>query len=214
MLAALTTNVTRFFREPHHFEHLRRQVLPPLAEAARQGGRVRFWSAACSNGAEAFSIALTVLAVMPDAPSLDVKVLATDIDPNMIAEGNRGVYSDTMIQPVPADLRLRWFTPSRDADGKTWTVGDELRALVAFRELNLVGSWPMRGKFDAIFCRNVVIYFEDETQVRLWSRFAPYLMPGGRLYIGHSERLTGPAAALFASEGITTYRLKRGGREK
>ncbi len=214
MLAALTTNVTRFFREPHHFEHLRRHVLPPLVESARRGGRVRLWSAACSNGAEPYSIALTILSVLPDAASLDIKILATDIDPNMIAEGSAGIYSDAAMQPVAADLRLRWFTASRGAEGKSWTAGDALRTLVAFRELNLVGQWPMRGKFDAIFCRNVVIYFEDDTQARLWSRFAPQLQPGGRLYIGHSERVSGPAAAVFETEGITTYRLKQKDRGK
>jgi chemotaxis protein methyltransferase CheR len=214
MLAALTTNVTRFFREPHHFEHLRKNVLPPLVEAARRGARIRLWSAACSNGAEPYSIGLTILSVMPDAPSFDVKVLATDIDPNVVAEGNRGVYSDALLQPVPADLRLRWFAATRGEDGKTWTAGEALRSLVVLRELNLIGHWPMRGKFDAIFCRNVVIYFEDETQARVWNRFAPYLTPGGRLYIGHSERLSGPAAALFDGDGITTYRLKEGARKK
>jgi chemotaxis protein methyltransferase CheR len=214
MLAALTTNVTRFFREPHHFEHLRKEVLPPLFQRVRRGGKIRIWSAACSNGAEPYSIALTILSVMPDAASFDIKVLATDIDPNMVAEGTRGVYGDTLLQALPADLRLRWFAATRGEDEKTWSAGEDLRSIVVFRELNLIGTWPMRGKFDAIFCRNVVIYFEDETQVRLWSRFAPYLAPGGRLYIGHSERLTGPAAALFESEGITTYRLKEGASPK
>lgn len=214
MLAALTTNVTGFFREPHHFEYLRKHVLPPLVEVARRGGRVRFWSAACSNGAEPYSIGLTLLSVMPDAVSFDIKVLATDIDPNMVAEGSRGVYSDALLQPVPADMRLRWFTATRDDEGKAWTACEALRSLVVFRELNLIGHWPMRGKFDVIFCRNVVIYFEEETQARLWGRFTPYLAPRGRLYIGHSERLSGPAAALFDSEGITTYRLKDGARKK
>ncbi len=214
MLAALTTNVTRFFREPHHFEHLRKQVLPALVETAKRGGRVRLWSAACSNGAEPYSIALTVLSVLPTAQSYDIKVLATDIDPNMVEEGSSGIYSDTALQPVPSDLRLRYFTASRSAEGKTWQAGEALRSLITFRELNLIGAWPMRGKFDAIFCRNVVIYFEDATQARLWSRFVPHLMPGGRLYIGHSERLSGPAAPLFENEAITTYRLKEGTQKK
>lgn len=210
MLAALTTNVTRFFREPHHFEHLRRHVLPPLIEHAKRGGRVRFWSAACSNGAEPYSIGLTILSVLPEAPNYDIKILATDIDPNMVAEGRAGAYSDALMEPVPADQRLRWFSPSRREEGKVWTAGDALRTLIAFRELNLIGNWPMRGKFDAIFCRNVVIYFEDDTQARLWSRFAPQLNPKGRLYIGHSERVSGPATRYFESEGITTYRLRQG----
>jgi chemotaxis protein methyltransferase CheR len=213
MLAALTTNVTRFFREPHHFEHLRKQVLPPLIEKAKRGGRVRFWSAACSNGCEPYSIALTVLSVLSDAANYDIKILATDIDPNMVAEATAGVYSDTLMQPVPSDQRLRWFSAERGAEGKIWTASDTLRSLISFRELNLIGNWPMRGQFDAIFCRNVVIYFESDTQAKLWSRFAPQLSPGGYLYIGHSERVSGPATSLFENEGITTYRLRQGARK-
>jgi len=214
MLAALTTNVTRFFREPHHFEHLRKQVMPRLIEAAKNGGRIRLWSAACSNGAEPYSMALTVLSAFPAATAFDVKILATDIDPNMIAEANVGIYKDGALQPVPADLRIRYFTAIRGDDGKMWQAGDALRSLITFRELNLVGNWPMRGKFDAIFCRNVVIYFEEDTQARLWSRFMPLLVPGGHLYIGHSERLSGPVAQMFESDAITTYRLKEGDRAK
>jgi chemotaxis protein methyltransferase CheR len=213
MLAALTTNVTRFFREPHHFDYLRKMILPPLVDSARRGGRVRFWSAACSNGAEPYSIALTILSVLPNANSYDIKVLATDIDPNMIAEGAAGTYADSLMAPVPVDARRQWFTPERTQDdGAVWTANTILRSLVVFRELNLIGNWPMRGKFNAIFCRNVVIYFEEETQARLWSRFVPLLVPGGHLLIGHSERVTGPAAEAFENAGITTYRAKEGGQ--
>jgi chemotaxis protein methyltransferase CheR len=214
MLAALTTNVTRFFREPHHFEHLRKTVLPPLIERARNGGRVRFWSAACSNGCEPYSIALTILSVLPNAASYDIKVLATDIDPNVLAEGAAGTYSDQVLAPVPADQRQHWFTASRTKEGKSWTANETLRSLIAFRELNLIGNWPMRGSFDGIFCRNVVIYFEERTQAELWSRFVPQLTSGGYLYIGHSERVTGPSAGSFENEGITTYRLKAGANRK
>ncbi|WOJ88492.1 protein-glutamate O-methyltransferase [Methylocapsa polymorpha] len=213
MLAALTTNVTRFFREPHHFEHLAKQVLPPLLDAARHGERVRLWSAACSSGQEPYSIALTVLSLMPDAGRFDVKVLATDIDPNMLDEGQRGTYAESVLEAVPATMRARWFAPTgggaRGDASRAYCVGEALRELVAFRELNLIGPWPMKGLFQAIFCRNVAIYFDEETQAKLWSRFAPMLLPGGRLYIGHSERVTGPAAALFENEGVTAYRLRR-----
>jgi len=213
MLAALTTNVTKFFREPHHFDHLARNVLPPLVEAARRGAKVRLWSAACSNGQEPYSIALTLLSVMPDAARYDVKVLATDIDPNMLKEADRGVYSEAAVAAVPAALRARWFfrVPGKGDRGKEpeeLKVADNVRALVSFRELNLVGTWPMKGLFHAIFCRNVAIYFTEETQRALWSRFAPRLEPGGTLYIGHSERLTGPAADAFETDGITTYRSR------
>jgi chemotaxis protein methyltransferase CheR len=210
MIAALTTNVTRFFREPHHFEHLKEVVLPPLIAAARRSQPIRIWSAGCSSGPEPYSIALTMLSLMPDAPRFDVKVLATDIDPNVLAAGRAGIYDDEALTPIPAALRQRWFTPTEGRGSKTYGANDELRGLVAFRELNLIGTWPMRGRFQAIFCRNVVIYFDLETQSKIWSRYLPLIAPGGYLYIGHSERLTGPAASAFASEGVTTYRLREG----
>jgi len=204
MLAALTTNVTRFFREPHHFDHLRKEVLPPLLAAAQRGGRVRIWSAACSSGQEPYSVALTILGLLPEAGRYDVKILATDIDPNMIATGKAGKYSDDLLSPVPAAMRQRWFRPCPDG----MEAGAELRQLVEFRTLNLIGNWPMRGPFDAILCRNVVIYFAEDTQAQIWSRFMPLLTQAGHLYIGHSERLSGPAAAHFETVGITTYRRK------
>jgi len=209
MLAALTTNVTRFFREPHHFEHLKKTVLPPLLAEAQAGKRIRIWSAACSSGQEPYSIALTILSLMSDAPRYDIKILATDIDPNMVAEATRGVYADNLMAEVPKDLKERWFTKQRDGASLNWTVSEPLRELVSFRELNLIGNWPMKGPFQAIFCRNVVIYFEDDTQRKIWSRFQSLLSPGGRLFIGHSERVSGPAAQGFETEGITTYRLRK-----
>ena len=213
MLTALTTNVTRFFRESHHFEHLKTAVLPPLLEEARRGGKVRLWSAACSTGQEPYSIALTILSLMPDAAGLDIKILATDIDPVVLAEGRAGVYDEASIAAVPPDLRHRWFVrASEGEDRKGWRVADEAHRLVAFRELNLIGTWPMKGRFHAIMCRNVVIYFEEATQAKVWSRFMPLVEPGGHLYIGHSERLTGEAVRHFESTGITTYRRHPGGR--
>ncbi len=203
MMAALTTNVTRFYREPHHFDHLRDKVMPELAAKARAGGRVRLWSAACSNGQEPYSMAMTVLDVLPEAAELDVRILATDIDPNMVAEGAAGVYSDDLLAPVPAASR-KHFTPVAGAPGR-FSADATLRRLVAFKELNLIGDWPMRGRFDVIFCRNVVIYFDDATQERVWGRFTPILNPGGVLYIGHSERVTGPAAQQLQPTGLTTY---------
>ncbi|PQZ81079.1 MULTISPECIES: protein-glutamate O-methyltransferase CheR [unclassified Brevundimonas] len=208
MTAALTTNVTRFYREPHHFDHLRDQVMPELAARARAGGRVRLWSAACSNGQEPYSMALTVLDVLPEAADLDVRILATDIDPNMVAEGAAGVYSDELLSPVPAAGR-KHFTPVAGRPG-LFSADETLRRLVSFRELNLIGDWPMRGKFDVIFCRNVVIYFDDATQEMVWGRFTPIMAPGATLYIGHSERVSGPATAQLQTCGLTAYRL--GGR--
>ena len=206
MLAALTTNVTRFFREPHHFDHLRDKVLGPLLSGARAGRKVRLWSAACSSGQEPYSMAMTLLSLAPDAAGLDIKILATDIDPNMVAEARIGVYAEGLMAGVSEEHRRRWTAPAAGRPGYV-QVAEAARALVTFNELNLIGDWPMRSQFAAIFCRNVAIYFDDDTQARLWSRFAPLLPVGGVLYIGHSERIAGPAAAHFAPDGITTYRL-------
>jgi len=204
MIVALTTNVTRFFREPHHFDHLKERVLPPLLANARRGGSVRIWSAACSNGQEPYSIALTVLSLMPDAGDYDVKILATDIDTQMLAEARAGLYSAQIVSAVPGDLRARWF----EREGDSFRVAEPVRRLVTFNELNLIGDWPMRRQFQAIFCRNVVIYFEEETQSKVFSRFVPLMSPEARLYIGHSERVCGPAAARLETDGVTTYRLR------
>ena len=207
MTAALTTNVTRFFREPHHFEHLRDQVMPGLAERARRGERVRLWSAACSNGQEPYSMAMTVLAVLPEAAELDFRILATDIDPNMVAEGIAGVYSAEALDAAPPVLRNRFFDKAPAQGRDMLSANATLRELVSFRELNLIGEWPMRGKFDVIFCRNVVIYFDDATQERVWKRFTPLMTPGATLYIGHSERVSGSAVTQLTPAGLTTYRL-------
>jgi len=212
MMAALTTNVTRFFREPHHFEHLKTHVLPPLLDGARRGGAVRIWSAACSSGQEPYSLALAILSLMPEAATRDIKVLATDIDPNMVARGRSGVYGPAELSDVPAEVKRRWFAAAPGEAQGSLRAGEELRAIVAFRSLNLIGAWPMRGPFHAIFCRNVVIYFEEATQSKLWSRFVPLLAPGGCLYIGHSERVTGPALSSLDSVDITTYRTRGGAK--
>jgi chemotaxis protein methyltransferase CheR len=204
MLTALTTNVTRFFREPHHFDHLA-NILPTWAAAARSGGRVRLWSAGCSSGQEPYSMAMTLLAVLPDAASLDVRILATDIDSKIVAQAIEGVYPDEAIDAIPAELRRNWLR--RVPSG--WQVDEAVRRLIVFNELNLMDSWPMKGRFQAIFCRNVAIYFDAPTQDRLWTRFGQALTPDGRLYVGHSERV---GDASFESDGLTIYRRKVGAR--
>ncbi|WP_206453259.1 CheR family methyltransferase [Aurantimonas marina] len=215
MLASLTTNVTQFFREKHHFDHLREHFLPPLLSAAKGGGRVRMWSAGCSTGHEPYSIAMTLLSLMPDAADHDIRILASDIDPNVVATGRAGVYASSELEAVPADMRRRWFRPASPDSGApssgginemAFEVVDAMRDLVAFRELNLIGQWPMKGKFDAIFCRNVTIYFDQQTRERVWSRFAERIQPGGFLYVGHSERLAGAATKVMTYDTNTSYR--------
>lgn len=209
MLLALTTNLTRFFREPHHFEHVLKTALPSLVEKAKQGGKVRIWSAGCSNGQEPYSIAALALSMFPNANQYDFKILATDIDTNMINHGRQGVYNEDLMEKMPQKLRHAHFQ-SKEIDGEAFfRASDDMRNLVTFRELNLNGArWPMSGKFDIIFCRNVVIYFNQETQDVLWRRFKDHLNPQAFLYIGHSERLIGGIADDFENVGTTTFQLK------
>ncbi|MBP0614157.1 CheR family methyltransferase [Jiella mangrovi] len=216
MLASLTTNVTHFFREQHHFDYLRNVLLPPLLDDAKRGGRVRIWSAGCSIGHEPYSIAMTILSLMPNAAEYDVRILASDIDPTVVTTGRTGVYGASALESIPMDLRRKWFRPSASdgsaGNGATemlYEVADPLRDLVAFRELNLNGEWPMRGQFDAIFCRNVTIYFDQPTRERVWKRFVERLLPHGVLFIGHSERVTGPALEVVEFQGNTSYRKIR-----
>jgi chemotaxis protein methyltransferase CheR len=203
MIAALTTNVTRFFREPHHFEHMREHILPSLVTRAKAGERIRLWSSACSSGQEPYSMAITLLAAMPDAPRYDIRILATDIDTNVLATGAAGTYEEPALEPVPAALRKNWF---KQLGNGQMQVNETLRSLVSFKKLNLIGNWPMRCKFQIIFCRNVVIYFEAATQEAIWSHMMPLLEDNGALYIGHSERIGGAAERALRNDGITIYR--------
>ncbi|MBU6442676.1 MAG: protein-glutamate O-methyltransferase [Alphaproteobacteria bacterium] len=209
MIAAMTTNVTRFFRETHHFSLLEKIVLPPLLDRAKKGDRVRLWSSACSSGEEPYSLALTILGLMPDAGKHDILILASDLDPNMLARAETGIYSAAQVEPIPADLRRKWISAAKAEGAMSFEVTPPVRELVRFRELNLLDPWPMRGRFDVIFCRNVMIYFDDETQNGIWTRFAKVLEPDGVLCIGHSERI--PASMPFELVAQTSYRLAGGG---
>lgn len=203
LLSSLTTNVTQFFREAHHLDRLRNRELPALAARARSGGRVRIWSAGCSSGQEPYSIAMTVLDLLPEAGRLDVRILATDIDSAILARAGEATYSAAEIATLPESARKKFTLASEN--GQTG-LRKEVRDLVTFRQLNLVKPLPFRGPFDAIFCRNVAIYFDIPTQTALWSRFADVMASGAILCLGHSERLTGPASDLLSHDGPTTYR--------
>lgn len=210
MLSALTTNVTKFYREIHHFDHIQKLFRGPLGDAAKRGERIRIWSAACSSGQEPYSIALSILSVIPDAAKLDIRILATDLSAEVVNHGRKGVYRAEELQDIPAEIRKRWITPIVQDGESLFSVSEATKSLITFRELNLMERWPMQGPFQIIFCRNVVIYFDQATQATLWQRFAKLLSPSGTLYIGHSERLSGPAAQQFKPDGITTFQLGKG----
>ncbi|WP_083100468.1 CheR family methyltransferase [Pseudophaeobacter leonis] len=200
LLSLLTTNVTHFFREPHHFETLRNDVLPQLIEKARNGGRVRIWSAGCSKGPEPFTMAMIIHKMCPEIGRFDFKILGTDIDPQVIQFAKTAKYPQEDIEQIPSEYRS--LVPKMDADGR---MPENLRSMITFGVLNLIEPFPFKGKFDAIFCRNVAIYFDTPTQQKVWQAFQQNLNPGGYLFIGHSERMSGPAEAKLKTSGITTY---------
>ncbi|MBU8541070.1 CheR family methyltransferase [Falsiroseomonas tokyonensis] len=201
MINAITTNLTGFFREPHHFDHLAQSILPKLPRGQR---RLRIWSAGCSSGEEPYTIAMTLRSAMPDLDSWDARILATDIDTDMVAHGEAGRYAADRASAIPPHLR-RAHT---QAVGSQVEMGAELKSLISFLPLNLLQAWPMRGPFDAIFCRNVVIYFDKPTQRILFDRFAEMLCPGGHLFVGHSETLY-RVSERFQHLGRTIYRKLR-----
>ncbi len=204
VLSALTTNVTHFFREPHHFEFIQSVLVPEFIAKCQAGRPVRAWSAACSSGQEAYSLAGSMMATNASIFKMNLKILATDIDPNVIAAARKGTYASNLSDQIPADVKEHLVHPSLHAG--TFEVPATTRELIHFAQLNLMDEWPMRGKFDLIMCRNAAIYFDKPTQARLWERFADTLTDDGCLMIGHSERLTGPAVERFRNVGVTTYR--------
>ncbi|MCU0901825.1 MAG: protein-glutamate O-methyltransferase [Cypionkella sp.] len=206
LITAVTTNVTSFFREQHHFDTLTTRALPPLMARAQAGGRVRLWSAGCSSGEEPYSIAATVLLACPEAARLNIRILATDIDRSMIARTREGLYPAETVAALPREAGRVLFTDRPAAD--MVQISAPVRQMITCNPLNLQDNWPFKGPFDVIFCRNVVIYFDKPTQERLWQRFAGILAPGGYLMIGHSERVSGPALDQFSVQGITTYQRR------
>lgn len=210
LITVLTTNVTSFFREKYHFEYLRNEILPDLCSQALRGGRVRLWSAGCSTGQEAYCLALETLECMPKAAQTDFKILATDIDNSVLAMARAGIYAENIMAGVSKIQLNRYFQPSASepTGQNAWRAGDALRSIVSFRQLNLVKPWPISGKFQVIFCRNVIIYFGSETQRELAKGFSAHCSAGGHLFLGHSERLENPLALGFHPVGTTTYRKR------
>lgn len=206
LVNALTTNYTRFFREPHHFEHLAEQVLPRIVKRSQSGGprQLRIWSAGCATGEEAYSIAITLRQYVPDLEQWDARVLATDISTDVLKDAETGHYGPSQLSDLPESVLKAHFQQS-GSDPFTYKINPAVSQLVTFNWLNLLGSWPMTVRFDVIFCRNVIIYFDAETQDRVVRRLADMLTEDGILYLGHSE------SALWGRLGLqlvgrSTYR--------
>ncbi|MEE4296386.1 MAG: protein-glutamate O-methyltransferase [Wenzhouxiangella sp.] len=203
LASALTTNVTAFFREPHHFEHLLTSYLPSLRNRAFR--KIRAWSAGCSSGEEAYSIAITLLEGMQGEGGWDLGVLATDLDFNMIRFAREGVYPVERVERLPPEQVKRWFFKGGGSQAGRVMVRPELKRVVRVMPLNLLEEWPMKGPFDMIFCRNVFIYFDREVKAKIVDRYADLLPVGGLLFIGHSENLHG-LTDRFDLIGGTIYR--------
>jgi chemotaxis protein methyltransferase CheR len=186
---AVTTNLTSFFREPHHFEFLAQQMLPDALKRNAGLRRLRLWCCAASTGEEPYSIAMVLREAQASLVGWDTKLLATDLDSNVLAHGKRGVYGRDRFAGMSGNRVARFFDEVRDGKDNKLCAADELRSLVTFKQLNLMHEWPMKGPFDAIFCRNVIIYFDKETQRALFERMAGLQRPGDYLFLGHSESL-------------------------
>lgn len=198
---AITTNLTSFFRENHHFDYLCTTVFPELIKKNHISKRMRFWSAGCSTGEEPYSIAMCVREQLP-VESWDIKLLATDLDSNVVQHGKAGIYGADRLDGISVQRKKRWLLKGHGSGDAR--VKPDLQKLITFKQLNLLHDWPMKGPFDVIFCRNVVIYFDRETQRTLFNRYADLLAPGGYLFIGHSENLH-KVSDRFASVGRTIY---------
>jgi len=202
---AITTNLTSFFREPHHFDYLAEVVIPEIIKRKTNAGRrLRIWSAGCSTGEEPYSIAITLSNFRDELRGWDAKVLCTDLDSDVLSRAAAGKFTESQAEKLPAALVKKWFQLNR-GEPVTYSVRSELGAMLTFNQLNLMASWPMKGKFDVIFCRNVMIYFNKDTQRRLVERFANALEQHGHLVLGHSESLFGVTTD-FKLVGHSIYR--------
>ncbi len=194
LLDAISTNLTSFFRENAHFEFLIKTVIPQIAEYKRKSGEkdVRVWSAGCSSGEEPYSLAFTLMDNMETIQTWDVKILATDLSTDVLAIAARGVYKNEKVKSIPPGVIRKYFQKGSGENEGFYRVRPEARRLIHFKRFNLMTSvFPFRHKFDFIFCRNVMIYFDKPTQETLVNKYYNALVPGGYLMIGHSESLSG-----------------------
>jgi chemotaxis protein methyltransferase CheR len=211
---AVTTNKTSFFREGHQFDVLARELVPRWIQRAQRTGtrRVRVWSAACSSGEEPWTVAMVLREALPSPDSWDVRILASDIDTEVLAKAERGVYDTSRLEGLSRERLLKHFVPGRGEQAGQVMVSDTLKRWVSFRQLNFMDpSWPIRTTFDLVLCRNASIYFDQPTQKALFGRLAALIEPGGNLFVGHAEVLHWPELGLEAQAGGVYVRSGGGG---
>lgn len=203
LINCITTNKTEFFREAAHFDYLRNTVLPQYEKEKRK--ELRIWCAGCSTGEEAYTIGITLGEYYRGKEMPQIRILATDIDTRVLDTARRGVYRDESVRVMDESLLKRYFLRGTGDNAGYFRVKEDLGRLVTFRRLNLLDDvFPMKKKFNIIFCRNVVIYFDKDSQVKLFKQFYRYLEDDGYLFIGHSETLTS-VSELFAFRGKSIY---------
>ena len=208
MINAITTNKTDFFREPHHFRFLAEQVFPAYKQNPHRERPLRMWSAAASTGEEAYSLAMTAREAMPSFNEQDIRILATDIDTDVLSRAASGIYTRAQASQIPEALLRRYFLKGQDGHAGEVMAKPLLKSLVHFHWLNLLEDpWPMQEKFDVIFCRNVLIYFDKPTQQKLFQRLAGALRKDGYLMLGHSEAMHG-WDNIFKPAGYSIYQCR------
>ncbi|HYK39022.1 MAG TPA: protein-glutamate O-methyltransferase CheR [Candidatus Eremiobacteraceae bacterium] len=200
MLDCICTNETHFFREPNAFDCLRERVFPEWITAANEGKRgrtIRAWSAACSTGDEPYSLAMTLLTHFPEETGWKIEVLGTDLSTKVLARASAGIWSADKISTVPAEYQRRFFLKGFGPDKGKYKAADELRRVVRFQRMNLnQANYEIFGPFDLIFCRNVIIYFQWETKLRVINQLGSHLAPHGYLFLGHAESVHGVSEKL------------------
>lgn len=199
-LNAITTNLTHYFRENHHFEYLADNVIPMLRKSHMRDRRIRVWCNAASTGEEPYSIAMVFKEGFPES-NWDIKILATDLDSNVLATAQAGIYHKDRVEAISKERKKRWFS---QVDSNHVKVDGSLQDMLTFKQLNLLHDWPMKGPFDVVFCRNVIIYFDKHTQGQLFVKVHRLMGADSHLFIGHSESLLG-AADKFKPLGRTIY---------
>ncbi len=201
---AITTNLTSFFREKHHFEYLKNTVLPEL-EKKKLDKKIRIWSAGCSSGEEPYSIAMTVQDYFHNKSGWDIKILASDLDYEMVERAASGIYKEDRVTGLDKKHLSNYVKKGKGDLAGSVKMDKSLMDMITFKQLNLLHDWPMKGPFDFMFCRNVVIYFNKDTQKVLFDRYAGLLPENAPLFIGHSESLF-KVTKKFKLIGQTIYR--------